>query len=807
MAVPRLSDLIIKYKERANLSYSQIGKKAKLPHRTIQSWAMEYSIHPRRWQDLVQFADAVDLNCFEIDELLQTAGHPTVESLRHQGEDIHLLKKWEQKKSVYQIPRTPTAIYRGRKIEQEKIESLLFKGEKMCVIQGMGGIGKSALAVQMAQRLLHHFPDGVLWADLRNVGVIEILENWAYALGVKLPQVESMNARAAIMWGILSRKTALVILDDVVGLSQARKLLPSYQTPCSIIATTRSKEIANSLVTSLENILSLEPMHLDTSLMVVKDILGEGEVNTNILTITEICDLLGHLPLALNIFARRQRVSTLPLETTLDKLRNIKTRLMPLKIGDEAVRTAFEQSWGELGEELQETFIAMAIFSGRTFHLKAFAKILGIEENTIAERIEQLQILFLVAQVESDRYQQHPLLAAWANEMIEQDSKHWLSMARYYVQFAQENQHSYVILMPEWQNIMAGMSEAYSLEEWQLVLAYMNILQPIWTEQGQYQSAIEGLEWARIAAKKLELLDNLGFTYLQWGIACIELSDYQGANEKLQLALQHSENPELADLRGNIHFNLSRIRIEQDNYSEAYQELQTAWRYFQETENVLGMANALYQMGDLEYYRGNYSNALNIGEDALKLHIEIDNVIGQMQTLMLMATTTQELKDLAKSRAYIQMAEDILERVNDKAKQAGFYYSSANLLRLQNEFNQAHIYANKSLALFRETGKLFSETNVLNLIALVELDWSENEPDQDRSLQAIHHATESMNLCEHIHYDHGKVSAILTLGKGLRQTGNYEEACNKWNEALSISRRLQNNFLTHRLEELLAETN
>ena len=651
MTEPLLSELVIQYKERANLSYAQIGKIANLPHRTIQSWAMEYSKHPRRWQDLVQFAHAVDLNVFEVNEFLHAAGHPTVEILRHRGEDLHLLQKWEQKKSVYQIPRIPTAAYRGRKTEQERIETLLFKGEKMCVIQGMGGIGKTALAAQMAQRLLRHFPDGILWADLRNVGVAEILGNWAYALGVVLPLTEGVDARSAIMWGILSRKTALIILDDIVSISQARKLLPSYQTPCSIIATTRSKEVANSLVTSSENILSLEPMRLETSLMVVTDILGENIVNPNILPITEICDLLGHLPLALNIFARRQRLSTLPLKATLDKIRNIKTRLVPLKIGDEAVRTAFEHSWDELSQELQQTFIAMAIFSGRTFNLNAFSQILGGDQNAVAERIEQLQILFLVAQVDGDRYQQHPLLAAWASEMIASKSDLWLIMARYYAQFAQEHQHDYAVLLPEWQNIMAGLSEAHRLNEWQLVLTSMDVLQPIWTEQGLFQSAAEGYAWASVAAEKLEQFDRMSFIDLHWGIACIELSDYPAANEKLQLALHHSGSQDLLNIKGHIHFQLARIFIEQDHYSEAYSELQTAWRHFQETENLPGMANALYQMGDLEYYRGNYSNALDLGNDALKLHIELDNALGQMQTLMLLATTAQELKDLPKSQS------------------------------------------------------------------------------------------------------------------------------------------------------------
>src|SRR4030095_1841071 len=134
MVAPRLSELVIKYKRRANLSFVQVGKKSNLPSRTIQSWAKEYSIHPRRWQDLVQFADAVALNLLEVNELLQIAGHPPVEDLQRRGEDLHLLRRWEQRKPVYQIPRMAAANFRGREADQAKIESRLFSGEKFCVI-------------------------------------------------------------------------------------------------------------------------------------------------------------------------------------------------------------------------------------------------------------------------------------------------------------------------------------------------------------------------------------------------------------------------------------------------------------------------------------------------------------------------------------------------------------------------------------------------------------------------------------------------------------------------------------------------
>src|SRR5690349_1289006 len=361
------------------------------------------------------------------------------------------------------------------------------------------------------------------------MGPVEILNSWAHALGIERPASQSVKTLAACMSGILSRKVVLIVLDDIVNINDAKLLLPAFQTPCSVLATTRSKEVANALVTDPENLISLGPMHPETSVQVVKDVLGPEVIRTRRATIQEICDLLGHLPLALNIFSRRQRISLIPVEQSLAKLKNIKTRLDSLKLGDEAVRTAFEQSWEQLTPPLQDAFKSMAVFGGRSFRIDDFSEITGQPPSKVRELVDQLQYLFLVDQADAidERFIQHPLLASWANELLDETSPLWLAMARHYLQFVGKYSNSQINLMRDWQNIMAGMSEAYRLEEWKLVLEYMNCLQSIWTEQGQYQSAIQGFALASAAAEKLERLDQLGFIYLQWGRACIELSDYQ----------------------------------------------------------------------------------------------------------------------------------------------------------------------------------------------------------------------------------------------------------------------------------------
>lgn len=807
MAVPRLSDLIIKYKERSNLSYSQIGKRANIPHRTIQSWAKEYSKHPRRWQDLVQFAGAVDLNQFEVDEVLQTAGHPTVEILRRRGEDLHLLRKWEQKRSVFQIPRMAAARYRGRISDQAKIEARLFSREKMCILQGMGGVGKTSLAIFMGQKLLHKFPDGLLWADLRRMGAVEILNSWAHALGVELPPSKSVEAQAASMSGILSRKTVLIILDDIVNIKLARLLLPAYQTPCSILATTRSKAVANALVTDPRNLISLEPMRPNTSLQVVQDVLGQDAVDTQRATIDEICDLLGHLPLALNIFARRQRISLMSVEKTLDKLKDIKTRLESLKLGDEAVRTAFEQSWEQLNTQLQDAFKAMAVFSGRSFQIEDFSKITGQSLLQTEELVDQLQNLFLVEQINDNdsRFIQHPLLASWASELMDKNSPLWLAMAKHYLHFAQEYKNSQIHLLRDWKNIMAGMEEAYRNRAWELVLEYEKVLSRVWTEQGQFNAAREAYLWASEAALDTEKTVELGSIYLNWAIACIEQSDYDEGAEKLQKSMQIIQEEHLLELRGRVHEYFARTYLEQGKYSDSYQELQNAWKYYQQTEDLLGMANTLYQMGDLQYYKGNREIALSLGEDSLNLHIRLDNKLGQMQTLQLLATTAAEANDLDLSQDYITRAEEILDKITDKAKKGGFYYSCANLFRLQQKFERADEFLTKSLALFRQTGSLMSEANVLNLFALNELDRSIFLSDIVGLDKARAYAQNSLELCKKIHFEQGQVTAHLSIGKAYFHQQDLAKACEIWRQALKIAEKSGHNFFIKRLKELLSE--
>jgi NB-ARC domain/Bacterial transcriptional activator domain len=92
-------------------------------------------------------------------------------------------------------------------------------------LAGMGGIGKTSLAVHIAHSLRNQFPDGVLWAHVSTSEPLAILDSWARAYQCDYSGLPDLDSRAAALRALLADKTVLIILDDVWDAARARALL------------------------------------------------------------------------------------------------------------------------------------------------------------------------------------------------------------------------------------------------------------------------------------------------------------------------------------------------------------------------------------------------------------------------------------------------------------------------------------------------------------------------------------------------------------------------------------------------------
>ena len=166
--------------------------------------------------------------------------------------DGHVLRRGQAPADVpHQLPAA-IGCFAGRSTELQMLADVLdgASADAMVVsaVNGMPGIGKTALAVHWAHSVAHRFPDGQLYADLRGfdpgglpVPAADALRVFLDALGTPAAQLpRSLDAQAGLYRSLLARRRVLVVLDNARDAEQIRPLLPGG-AGCMVLITSRNQ--------------------------------------------------------------------------------------------------------------------------------------------------------------------------------------------------------------------------------------------------------------------------------------------------------------------------------------------------------------------------------------------------------------------------------------------------------------------------------------------------------------------------------------------------------------------------------------
>ncbi len=316
----------------------------------------------------------------------------------------------------------------GRERELEHLKQQLQHHDEVVIaaVEGMGGVGKTELAIQYSLLHLHlsNYPGGICWLRAREQDIGLQIVNFARTdLGLKPPDDFELSEQVRWCWKCWREGNTLIVLDDVKNYSDIKPYLPPQPSQFKVLITTRLKlDLPSSLY--LEVLQSVDALQLLTQLV------GEEKVNQELETAKELCQRLGNLPLALQLVGRyvdKRKISFVQMLQRLENKglghpslvidENDPTWTLSIKRGVEA---AFELSWEELSESAQKLSCLLSLFA-----LDPIPWLLV--ENTVVEKgseeledarieLENLHLLH-----GEDTYQLHQLIHEFLRNKQNQD--------------------------------------------------------------------------------------------------------------------------------------------------------------------------------------------------------------------------------------------------------------------------------------------------------------------------------------------------------------------------------------------------
>jgi DNA-binding SARP family transcriptional activator len=327
-----------------------------------------------------------------------------------------------------QLPAT-VPDFTGRSAFVSELSAVLASAEgrvmAVSALAGIGGVGKTTLAVHVAHQAKGAFPDGQLYVDLQGAGARAadpetVLGSFLRALGTADSAIpDSLEERAALYRSVLDGRRVLVLLDNARDAAQVRPLLPGT-SGCAALVTSRARmvDLAGA------HLIDLDVMSPDEALSLFTRIVGAERVASEREAALDVVAACGFLPLAIRIAASRLAARRTWTVTVLAaKLADERRRLDELQAGDLAVKATFELGYGQLEPAQARAFRLLGLADGPDISLAAAAAVLDLPVEKTEDLLESLVDTSLLESAAPGRYRYHDLVRLYARACAERDEQ------------------------------------------------------------------------------------------------------------------------------------------------------------------------------------------------------------------------------------------------------------------------------------------------------------------------------------------------------------------------------------------------
>ncbi|MDP4503840.1 AfsR/SARP family transcriptional regulator [Nonomuraea turcica] len=698
----------------------------------------------------------------------------------------------EEPPHPHELPRPaqlPAAVndFTGRKELAGRLRSLLSvqpssaEGVPVAAISGIGGVGKTTLAVHVAHAADDLFPDGQLYADLQGytdeaTAPESALGGFLRALGIP-PDVipDGLAERSALFRSILADRRILVLLDNARDARQVAPLLPG-SPGCAAIVTSRGK-LADLPSARLIDLDVLEP---DEALSLFAAVAGPERVAAEHGAAMDVVAACGFLPLAVRIVAARLAARpSWTVASLVPRLADEQRRLDEMRVGNLAVEATFALGYGQLDPAQARAFRLLSLPSGPGISAGAAAAVLGMSAFEAEEVLESLVDASLLEAPAPGRYRFHDLLKLFARRELaksERPQARALALRRllgFYLASAQSaHRLAYEGSMIPANLVVVGSGRAFGSAD-EAVAWLISEGDSLFAAINQAAATARTGEQLLPAADLLVAMEPL----LESGTHTREFD--QGT--RAVLAGAQNIGDQASELRAR--YVLGRVLFAGNRLREAEEQFRRVHDLSAERGEKIVMGEVLNALAVVVGRQRRHTEALALFDAAMDFYRE--NGVPAGEALVLSYSARDHL-GLGRPEDAIAAAEKGLAIFTEIGSGAGTararYHLGIVLSRVGRLTEAVHHHA-ECLAFFRASKQRVWEQRVCSRLA-------ETFIAAERHSDAVRHAEQALLVSREIGHPYGEALSLTVLGKALRGLGSVTRSSDCLRQAFEIFSRL-----------------
>jgi tetratricopeptide (TPR) repeat protein/uncharacterized protein YukE len=705
-------------------------------------------------------------------------------------------------------PRAPHFV--GRVEAMQEVARGL-EGERPVVIWGLGGIGKTALAIEAVRRQGWRFPGGVLWLDCRGAPPFDSLLNHigAFCGHPGVQDVEPAQRQATVRALLSGLERPLLVWDnaeEVWGERAVRQFIKTLPRNCGCLLTTRQDPEQSGWPTVELRALAEEDM---TALFLALGAAAGVKVATQDWPLLpRVLEWLQGHPLALTLavpLAKKRGLARLwrdlqrqPLKGVEAALRVSLARLNALQRRAFTCLSVFtipfeyaaveallpEEGVDEAVDVLAQC--ALLAFDGRSYSYHALVRQFAYRELKITRdnwrKMHQRAAEYFQAKLTD------PEQGGTPEEMLEmvdqwESAEAWETFARWASGLVGTlDRHGY------WPEIEARLQRAREvvrlhLENIGLETQLLSDTATMADEQAEWERAIA--LWKQCERRYAEADDEKGQarTWVNLGLVYADKGEWDRAIEMYQHSLETFERVgDVHDL-ANTWVNLGSVYARKREWNQAIEMYQRSLETFERVGDVRGMASAWGNLGLMYTDKREWDRAIEMFQRSLEVDERVEDVHGMAQIWMGLGSAYYRKGEWDRAIEMYQRSLETFERVGDVHGVANTWVNLGAVYIDKGEWDRATEMFHRSLETFERVGDIQGAAQTFNNLGLVY----KAKGEWDRAIEMFQRGVETFERVEDLY---SIAQTFNNLGIVYKAKGKWDRAIEMYQCSLEISERV-----------------